>query len=89
MDTVFFCFIIGPEPVFHDEQRHLVPLIQQIQRIAQALGVDLPSPVAGLHVRVLSQIETVGDLHAVFHFHGTDGIAHVIAEPDVIHAAFL
>ena len=66
----------------------MVSLIQKIQGIPEAFRINLPAPVACLHIRILRRVQSEERLPAVFHFRTADGIAHVIAESNVIHAAF-
>ncbi len=79
----------GSETVFHDEQRLLIALIQDIQRIAQALRVNGPSPFRRLGVGIFHRVRAAG-FHPFRYVHirlGIDRIGHIVGKSDIVHGA--
>lgn len=54
--------IFGTQPVFDDEQRFLVPVVQRIHRRPQARGINGPAPVAGFQAGIFNTLECVAGL---------------------------
>ena len=53
MDFAVLCQLVsGSEAVLNDHERQLIAVPNLIERIAQAFGIDLPSPIARLEIRV-------------------------------------
>ncbi len=73
--------------VLNDKQRQLVVIPEPVEGVAKPHRVNLPAPVRFLHVRVRDQALAlvVVQLRVVRRRFG--GERHVVAEPDVIHAA--
>ena len=73
--------------VFNDKQRQLVVIPEPVEGVAQPHRVNLPAPVRFLHVRVRDQALAlvIVQLRVVRRRLGGEG--HIIAKPDVIHAA--
>ena len=44
--------VVGTQAVFGNEQGLVVAAVQPVQGVAQALGVDLPAPLADLGIRI-------------------------------------
>ena len=51
--AVFFNLVNGTQAVFNDKQRHVIAIRQQVERVAQANGIDWPIPVALLQERIV------------------------------------
>ena len=45
--------VVGADAVFGDEQGQVVAVVHFVEGNPQALGVDLPAPVAGLQIGIL------------------------------------
>ena len=50
--AVLGALVHGAQAVLHDHQRDLVAVVDRLEVVAQALGVDRPAPVARLEVGV-------------------------------------
>ena len=77
----------GSQPVLYDHKRNLVAVVDLLQVILEALGVDRPAPVALLEVRVAGAAEDIAALACLGV--GGGGGAHVIAEGVEVHGARL
>ena len=82
--TIRIRLVICTDAVFCNKEGQLIAVIHLVQRDAQALGVDLPAPFAGLQIRVFLARKQVaaGDL-VILVVGGDHG--HIIAKAQEIH----
>ncbi|CCJ89732.1 hypothetical protein BN132_1660 [Cronobacter turicensis 564] len=85
--AVRFHIVISAKAIFHDEQRLLITLVKLTQRVTQADRVNLPAPVRRFHMRVWHATLKTAERIAATAF-GFNGVGHVIAETQIIAAAF-
>src|SRR5699024_6172984 len=78
--------VVGTQTVLHHHQGDAVAVIDLVQGVAQALGIDLPAPVAGLQVGVLESAHNVA-VDVVGVLVGGDAVGHVVAEGVEVHRA--
>ena len=86
--AVRFQGILGAQTVLHHHDRDAVTIVDLVEGVAQALGIDLPAPVGSLQVRVLEALRHVAvGLGGILV--GGDAVGHIVAQGIEIHSAVL
>ena len=83
--TVSLHHIMGAQTVLHNEERLLVAVVQLDERVAQALGINLPTPVACGQVGILdARCQVTAHLLVLI---GIDAVDHavVVGEAHEVH----
>ncbi len=84
--AIGFLLVELSEAVLHDHEGDLVAVVHVVEREAQTIGVDLPTPGTGLEIGVLAATDDVA-LSLLEVVVGADEVGHVVAEAQEVDLA--